>query len=78
MGLTNRLGALILLAVIPVAYIFAASGIAYWGVGLDGVGVYPGINMMRVYILVCGLTMMVALTTLWRSRRAEKAVHQVD
>lgn len=69
LGLMQRFGALILLAAIPVAYGVAAASLSYWQVGLVGQGEFPGVNNMRVYLIVCVLTVIAALAPrLWAGR----------
>ena len=68
LGLTNRLGALIMLAVIPPALLTAGASIEYWGADLVGQGVFPGTNNMRIYVAICILTVTAALVMRWRGR----------
>ncbi len=72
LGLTNRTGALALLAVIPAAYLAAAAGRQYWGVDLTGQGVFPGFHIMRNYILICIATVGAGLAIWLRRRRAKR------
>jgi hypothetical protein len=68
LGLTNRLGALIMLAVIPLALLTAGASIEYWGADLVGQGVFPGTNNMRIYVAICILTVTAVLVMRWRGR----------
>lgn len=72
-GLTSRLSSLILLAVIPIAYVIGGLGLQYWEAGLEGQGVFPGEQNMRVYISICLLTVTASLAMLWRGRRSREA-----
>ena len=61
LGLTSRLGALIMLALIPLALIIAGASIQYWGGELVGQGEFPGVTNMRIYAAICVLTVITAL-----------------
>jgi hypothetical protein len=61
LGLTNRLGALVMMAVIPLALLAAGAGLHLWGTNLEGQGAFPGVQNMRVYLAVCVLTVAAAL-----------------
>ncbi len=69
LGMTSRPGALVMLAIIPLALIVAGASIGYWGSGLVGQGSFPGADNMRVYALVCVLTVVSAIVVRWRRRR---------
>lgn len=69
-GLTSRFGALVMLSVIPFAYLAASLSLRFWEAGLLGQGVFPGARNMQVYILVCALTVVAALLTRRRARLA--------
>lgn len=63
LGLTNRLGALVMLAVIPPALMAAGAGLHLWGADLVGQGSFPGEQNMRLYVAVCVFTVVAALMT---------------
>ncbi|MEO1079698.1 MAG: hypothetical protein AAFY29_09090 [Pseudomonadota bacterium] len=67
-GLTSRMASLILLSVIPLALLIAGVSLHYWGADLQGVGVFPGMNNMRMYMLICTATVATALLLRWRRR----------
>jgi hypothetical protein len=75
LGLTNRFGALILLAVIPIALSIAGASIGYWGADLEGQGVFPGMDNMRIYVMICILTVAVALVMRWR-KGSSRSIHR--
>ncbi len=64
-GLTSRTASLILLSVIPLALLIAGVSLNYWGADLQGVGVFPGKNNMRMYALICTATVASALLLRW-------------
>ncbi len=70
LGLMNRVGALVLLAVIPLALIVAGASIGHWGADLVGQGSFPGTRNMRIYVVVCTVTVVAALALRWRARFA--------
>lgn len=70
LGWTHRRGALILLAVIPFAYLMAQVGLRTWGADLVGQGVFPGVHNMQIYLAVCVLTVIAALVARWRGGRS--------
>jgi hypothetical protein len=70
LGLTNRMGALILMAVVPVSLLLAGVGLHRWGADLVGQAVFPGHDNMRIYIGVCVLTVTAALLTRLQRRRS--------
>lgn len=72
-GLTSRVGSVILLAVMPAAYIVAGISLEAWGAGLVGQGVFPGTENMRVYLATCLLTVAAALIWTLRSRWSGQA-----
>jgi hypothetical protein len=65
LGLTNRLGALILMVVIPLSLLLAGVGLHRWSADLVGQAAFPGTDNMRIYIGVCALTVTTALITRW-------------
>ena len=73
LGLTNRRGALLLLAIIPLSLLLAGMSIGHWGAGLVGQGSFPGTSNMRIYAVVCVVTVVAAFTLRWRSRSHESA-----
>lgn len=68
LGLTSRRGALILLSVIPLGLLAAGVGMHRWGTELVGQGEFPGVKIMRVYVIVCVFTVAAALLTRWRAQ----------
>ncbi|MEL7045160.1 MAG: hypothetical protein AAGL66_09080 [Pseudomonadota bacterium] len=71
-GLTSRTASLILLSVIPLALLIAGISLNYWGADLQGVGVFPGMNNMRIYVLICTATVATALLLRWRRRPSNR------
>ena len=71
LGLANRLGALILMVVIPIALVTAGASVAYWGADLVGQGVFPGTRNMQVYVAVCVVTVIAGV--LVRKSRGDRA-----
>ncbi len=69
LSLRDRLGALLFLAVIPIAYLMAAIGLCLNGADLVGQGVFPGRFMMAGYISLCFITVLVALRAMRRQSR---------
>ena len=69
LGLTNRLGAMILMAVVPLSLLLAGVGLRRWGADLVGQAEFPGVDTMRIYIGVCVLTVTAALITRWIRQR---------
>jgi hypothetical protein len=73
LGLTDRRGALLLIALVPPALLLAGVGLERWGADLTGQAVFPGVENMRIYIGACVMTVVAALLTrlwAWRSARA--------
>ena len=68
-GLTSRLNAMILLAVIPAAYLVASIGVRVWGADLVGQGIFPGKTNMAIYNVICLVTLSLAMGLHWRGRR---------
>lgn len=68
LGLTSRSGALLMLAIIPVALIVAALSIEFWGADLVGQAEFPGAENMQIYALICVLTVISAILIRWRNR----------
>ena len=66
LGLTNRFGALILLAAVPVSLLVAGASLEHWGASLEGIGVFPGKRNMQVYMGVCLASVAAALLIRWR------------
>ncbi len=66
LGLTNRAGALVLLAAIPVALLVAGASISYWGADLSGQASFPGTRNMQIYLVTCVFTVLGALLIRWR------------
>jgi hypothetical protein len=75
LGLTDRRGALILMALVPLALLLAGVGLERWGADLVGQAVFPGVENMRIYIGVCLITVAVALGMRLRAWRATRAAH---
>ena len=76
LGLTNRLGAVILMVVIPVALGLAGAGLHRWGADLVGQAVFPGTDNMRMYVGICLLTVSAAIVSRWPAlRRKAMAGH---
>ena len=69
-GLTNRRGSLLLLAVVPVAYLIAGVSLDVYGADLVGQGIFKGTRNMRVYLFVCVLSVVSALVLRLRTRGA--------
>jgi hypothetical protein len=72
LGLTDRLGALILMTLVPLALLFAGVGLQRWGTDLVGQAVFPGVENMRIYIGVCLITVAAAVVMRWRARRSAR------
>ncbi|MEM6808924.1 MAG: hypothetical protein AAGA33_01710 [Pseudomonadota bacterium] len=66
LGFNDRVGALVLMAIIPVALLTAGASITYWGGDLIGQGIFPGRRNMAVYVVVCVVTV---IASLWMRRR---------
>jgi hypothetical protein len=75
LSIRDRFGALMLLAIIPVAYLAARIGLAVNGAGLDGQGVFLGRYMMAGYLAVCVATVSVAFL---RRHRSQMRSHASD
>jgi hypothetical protein len=73
LGLTDRLGALILMAVVPLALLLAGLGLQRWGADLMGQAVFPGVENMRIYIGVCLITVAAALVLRLRGGRPARS-----
>lgn len=69
LSLRDRLGALLFLALIPLAYFMAGLGLRLNGADLAGQGVFPGQYMMAGYISLCLITVLAALRTMRRQNR---------
>ena len=74
LGLTHRLGALIMLGAIPVSLLLAGASLEVWGSGLQGLGVFPGKRNMQIYAAICVATVSAALLIRWRhSERPQRS-----
>lgn len=73
LSLRDRTGALIMLSIIPLAYILAGIGLSLHEDGLTGVGVFPGREKMVVYNLICIATVISALGLAQLRRSASRA-----
>ena len=73
LGLTNRLGALIMMAVIPVSLFVGGLSLEHWGADLQGFGVFPGTRNMQIYFVVCVVTLVAAGVMRWREGRRSSA-----
>ena len=69
LSLKDRLGTLLFLAVIPLAYLMAGIGLRLNGADLVGQGVFPGRYMMAGYISLCFITVFAALLAIRRQTR---------
>lgn len=70
LGINDRAGALVLMAIIPMALLTAGASITYWGSNLIGQGVFPGQRNMQVYVVACLVTV---IASLWMRRRRAHA-----
>ena len=71
LSLRDRLGALLFLAVIPIAYLTAGIGLHLNGTDLLGQGVFPGRYMMAGYITLCFITVFAPLGVMRRQARSK-------
>ena len=78
LGLTNRLGALILMSVIPLALFVAGAGLERWGGDLVGQGTFPGANNMRIYLIICVVTVMAGVASRYGRRSGAPAGRRGD
>lgn len=63
LALRDRFGALLFLAVLPIAYLLAQIGLRVNGADLVGQGDFRGRYMMTGYLSICILTVIAALAT---------------
>lgn len=68
-GLTSRAGALLMLAVIPLAYALAGIGTAVWSDGLQGQAAFPGQRNVAVSLAICVASVGATLALQLLSRR---------
>lgn len=68
LGLRDRLGALVILFIIPLAYVMGHVGLRFWETDLVGQGVFPGAPIMQIYLGLCVATFVAALAMHWRRR----------
>ena len=61
LSIKDRFGALVFMAIVPVAYLIAGVGLRLNAADLIGQGVSPGRTMMAVYISVCIVTVIAAV-----------------
>ena len=66
LGLTNRFGALIMLAAIPASLFVAGASLEHWGASLEGIGIFPGKRNMQIYAAICLASVAAALVIRWR------------
>ena len=71
LSLRDRLGALLFLAITPLAYLAAGIGLHLNGADLLGQGVFPGRYMMTGYITLCFMTVFAALGVIRRQSRSK-------
>ena len=77
LGLTNRLGALIVITVIPVALFIAGFSLEHWGADLQGQGVFPGTRNMKIYAIICIVTVFGALLLRFLDARLPASKHNL-
>lgn len=73
LAFTDRAGSLVLLILIPIAYLAAHIGLQMHEIGLTGQGVFPGQFNMTVYLTICVVAATSGLLSVWRQMRS--AVH---